>query len=62
MLKPKDLSRILNPRRCVVIIYKIRCKLKIVKVKMWHFVYVNIFVKYACMVLRKTGCDKLILD
>ena len=43
MLKPKDLSRILSPRRCVVIIYKIRCKLKLVKVKMWHFMYVNIF-------------------
>ena len=48
MLKPKDFSRILSPRRCVVIIYKIRCKLKIVKVKMWHFVYVNIFCKI-CM-------------
>ena len=33
MLKPKDLSKILSPKRCVVIIYKIRCKLKIVKVK-----------------------------
>ena len=43
MLKPKDHSRILSPRRCVVIIYKIRCKLKLVKDKMWHFVYVNIF-------------------
>ena len=43
MLKPKDLSRVFSPRRCVVIIYKIRCKLKLVKVKMWHFVYVNIF-------------------
>ena len=48
MLKSKDLSRILSPRRCVVIIYKIRCKLKLVKVKMWHFVYVNIFCKI-CM-------------
>ena len=48
MLKPKDLSRILSLRRCVVIIYKIRCKLKIVKVKMWHFVYVNIVCKI-CM-------------
>ena len=48
MLKPKDLSRILSPRCCVVIIYKIRCKLKIVKVKMWHFVYVNIVCKI-CM-------------
>ena len=48
MLKPKDFSRILSPRRCVVIKYKIRCKLKIVKVKMWHFVYVNIFCKI-CM-------------
>ena len=46
MLKSKDLSRILSPRRCVVIIYKIRCKF--VKVKMWHFVYVNIFCKI-CM-------------
>ena len=62
MLKPKDLSRILSPRRCVVIIYKIRCKLKLVKFKMWHFVYVNIFVTYACMVLRKTGCDEIMLD
>ena len=26
MLKPKDFSRILSPRRCVVIIYKIRCE------------------------------------
>ena len=26
MLKSKDLSKILSPRRCVVIIYKIRCK------------------------------------
>ena len=48
MLKPKDLSRILSPRCRVVIIYKIRCKLKIVKVKMWHFVYVNIVCKI-CM-------------
>ena len=48
MLKPKDFSRILSPRRCVVIIYKIRCKVKIVKVKMWYFVYVNIFCKI-CM-------------
>ena len=48
MLKSKDISRILNPRRCVVIIYKIRCKVKIVKVKMWHFAYVNIFYKI-CM-------------
>ena len=48
MLKPKDLSRILSPRRCVVIIYKIRYKLKILKVKMWHFVYVNIVCKI-CM-------------
>ena len=48
MLKPKDLSRILSLRRCIVIIYKIRCKLKIVKLKMWHFVYVNIFCKI-CM-------------
>ena len=48
VLKPKDFSRILSPKRCVVIIYKIRCKVKIVKVKMWHFVYVNIFCKI-CM-------------
>ena len=48
VLKPKDLSRILSLRRCVVIINKIRCKLKLVKVKMWHFVYVNIFCKI-CM-------------
>ena len=34
VLKPKDFSKILSPRRCVVIIYKIRCKVKIVKVKM----------------------------
>ena len=34
VLKPKDFSRILSPRRCVVIIYKIRCKVKVVKVKM----------------------------
>ena len=34
VLKPKDFSSILSPRRCVVIIYKIRCELKIVKVKM----------------------------
>ena len=32
MLKSKDLSRILSPKRCVVIIYKIRCKVKVVKV------------------------------
>ena len=48
MLKPKDFFRILSPRHYVVIIYKIRCKVKIVKVKMWHFVYVNIFCK-TCM-------------
>ena len=48
MLKPKDHSRILSLRHFVVIIYKIRCKVKIVKVKMWHFVYVNIFCKI-CM-------------
>ena len=34
VLKPKDFSRILSPRRCVVIIYKIRCEVKLVKVKM----------------------------
>ena len=48
MLKSKDLSRILSPRHYVVIIYKIRCKVKVVKVKMCHFVYVNIFCKI-CM-------------
>ena len=48
MLKQEDLPRILSSRRCVVIIYKIRCKLKIVKVKMCHFVYVNIVCKI-CM-------------
>ena len=34
VLKPKDFYRILSPRRCVVIIYKIRCEVKVVKVKM----------------------------
>ena len=34
VLKPKDFSRILSPRRCVVIIYKIRCEVNVVKVKM----------------------------
>ena len=34
VLKPKDFSRILSHRRCVVIIYKIRCEVKVVKVKM----------------------------
>ena len=34
VLKPKDFFRILSPRRCVVIIYKIRCEVKVVKVKM----------------------------
>ena len=48
MLKPKDFSRILSPIHCVVIIYKMRYKVKIVNVKMWHFVYVNIFCKI-CM-------------
>ena len=48
MLNPKDFSKNLSPRRCVVNVYKIRCKVKIVKVKMWHFVYVNIFCKI-CM-------------
>ena len=64
MLKPKDFSRIASPRRCVVIIYKIRCKLKIVKVKMWHFVYANIFCKI-CMhgfEKKKTGCDGIMLN
>ena len=48
MLKPKDFPRILSLRHCVVILYKIRCKVKEVKVKMCHFVYVNIFCKI-CM-------------
>ena len=48
MPKPKDLSRILSHRRCVVFIYKIRCKVNVIKVKMRHFVYVNIFCKI-CM-------------
>ena len=34
VLKPKDFSRILSPIHCVVIIYKIRCEVKVVKVKM----------------------------
>ena len=34
VLKPKDFSRILSPKRCIVIIYTIRCKVKVVKVKM----------------------------
>ena len=34
VLKPKDFSKILSPRRYVVIIYKIRCEVKVVKVKM----------------------------
>ena len=34
VLKPKDFSRILNPRCCYVIIYKIMCEVKVVKVKM----------------------------
>ena len=34
VLKPKDFSRILSPRCCVVIIYKIRCEVKVVKIKM----------------------------
>ena len=34
VLKPKDFSRILSPGRCVMILYKIRCKVKVVKVKM----------------------------
>ena len=64
MLKLKDFSKILSSRRCVVIIYKIRCKLKIVKFKMWHFVYVNIFCKI-CMhgfEKKKTGCDEIMLN
>ena len=63
MLKPKDLSSILSPRCCVMIIYKIRCKLKIVKVKMWNFVYVNIFYKICMHAFekKKTGCDEIML-
>ena len=34
VLKPKDFSRILSPKRCVGIIYKIRCEVKVVKIKM----------------------------
>ena len=34
VLKPEDHSRILSLRCCVVIIYKIRCEVKVVKVKM----------------------------
>ena len=34
VLKPKDFFGILSPRRCVVIIYKIRCEVKVIKVKM----------------------------
>ena len=34
VLKPKDFSRILSPRRCVEIKYNIRCEAKVVKVKM----------------------------
>ena len=34
VLKPKDFSRILSPRCCIVIIYKIRCEVKVVKFKM----------------------------
>ena len=34
MPKPKDLSRIHSPRRCVVFIYEIMCNVNIVKVKM----------------------------
>ena len=48
MLKPKDFSRILNHRHCVVIIYKIRCKVKIVKVKNVAFCICNIFCRI-CM-------------
>ena len=48
MLKPNNFSKIFSPRRCVVIIYKIRCGEKVVKVKMLHFLYVNIFCKI-CM-------------
>ena len=57
MLKPKDLSRILSLRRYVVIIYKIRCKLKIVKVKMWHFVYENIFSNICMHGFEKNRLD-----
>ena len=48
MLKPKDFSKFLSPRHCVEIIYKIRCEVKVVKVKMGHFIYVHIFCKI-CM-------------
>ena len=34
VLKLKDFFRILSPRRCVVIIYKIRCEVKVVKINM----------------------------
>ena len=34
VLKPKDFSKILSPRHCVVIIYKIRCEVKVIKIKM----------------------------
>ena len=46
--KPEDLSKILSPIRCVVFIYKIMCNVNVVKVKILHFVYVNIFCKI-CM-------------
>ena len=65
VLKPKDFSRILSPRRCVVIIYKIRCKVKVVKVvkvKMWHFVYGNIFCKIFMHGFEKNSCDEIMLD
>ena len=48
MLKPKYLSRILSYGRCVVFIYKIRCEVNVIKVKMLHFLYFNMFCKI-CM-------------
>ena len=61
MPKPKDLSRILSPRRYVVFIYKILCNVN-VELKCDIFYMLVYFVKYACMVLRKTGCDEFMLD
>ena len=65
MPKPKDLlgSSVLDVVLCVYIhIYKIRCKVNIVKLKC-DILYMQIsFVKYACMVLRKIGCDEIMLD
>ena len=58
MLKPEEFSRIISPRRCVVIIYKIRCEVKVVKVK----IYVNIFCKICMHGFEKTGCDEIMLN